>query len=289
MQDVLRDFVIWLIQFFAVSVALFVAARLWTLHRRKQREASTPKKNGHSKHQSTLADRSLSWHADPVLARMMRVVVILTVSVVGGTYLVASQVSGWFPWTIWSFAIVVGWGVCTLWLVRVRRQHMEVAELRRFANALELAALQVGESEGSQSEVAERWPFLSERDCRRLPEALQQECLLYTSPTNLAPEKLRSFADSVHLETSQQALSQARRVSQWAKYPLLVGVIPSLCFLLVAPMTEWMLDRITTISPMDNSSQNPKKPGASDKRTGETNLPTNTVPVSPVRQIHEQK
>lgn len=264
MQDVLQDFLVWLMQFLAVAAGLLAAARAWTVYRNKQRQFSDSKNSKLSKPH----ENSLPWTSDSVLARLMRVVVVLAVAVIGGCFLFISRVSSWIPWATWGGAIVLTWGLSTFWVVWSSRRRMELGELRRFANLLELAALPHSGSEKPPSEIL--W-FLSERDCKRLPETLQPK--FAPSETKIDPAVLRSLADAVHQEVAHQALDQARRVSQWGKYPLLIGVVPLLCFLLVAPLTEWTLDRITRVSPTvdfsqsrEKSKQRPLKSQAPDER-----------------------
>lgn len=193
-------------------------------------------------------------------------VLVLAIVAIGGSFLFGSRAIDWFPWTIWSLAILFAWGLCTLWVKRATQQRMELTELRQFADRLELVALKPPDSDKLQPGSLSDLLHLSERDCYRLPSALQEDWVRQTMQTPITPDALRSFADAVQLEVSRKALSQARSVSHWAKYPVLIGFVPVLSFLLVAPLTEWTLDRITRVSPPTNASSARKKSKAPEEK-----------------------
>jgi hypothetical protein len=74
---------------------------------------------------------------------------------------------------------------------------------------------------------------------------LQSQFREFTVGTSVRCQDWQTLADGVQQELCQRAAGQARRVSRWGKYPLLVGAVPAACLLLVAPLTEWTLNRLT--------------------------------------------
>ncbi len=262
MQDIFHDFSVWLVQFLAVSAGVLAAARMWTVHRRRRLGSQAASNDPPAKTSSPLESPALPWNRDPALIRLARVLLPLLAGFTCFAWgIISPPVSPWF-WGGCGLAVLITLACCMLWLRAAQNQSLDLAEIRQLGNDFELAALFVAET----GDLAAAFQLAAERGSQRPPTwlagekeilpslgqvlsrisaSLQNQFEELTGRADISVDDLRSFADAIHLALSRRAFQQAERVSRWGKYPVLLGTLPVVCLVLVAPLTEWVLDQMT--------------------------------------------
>ena len=290
MQEIIQDFLIWLLKFLAVSVGLLTAARIWTLKRRKKLLAEADM----NLPQSAPGSPNPAWHRDAVLARMT-LVLMFSVSALCLARLSLDGTGDWQPWAVWGAGTILAGGFGFLWLQQAKQGPLELRAIRRLADLFELAALRVSQDMDLESALNstleyhnrhypgdDDFPLAGEGANKsldgieqlfgRISSKLKSRFQAIRKQASCTAGDLDRLSNDVQRALERRALGQAARVSSWAKFPLLASLVPVICLMLVTPFSEWALDHLT-----GNANSGIARPEAQSltKPPGSPEQPTN--------------